>query len=419
MTEVEEQTGRRQNQNRNGNTSSVSSHYNLRSVGHGEPSSDQTRKGNRLPSVPICNYCKRKGHIMSECWTLRDKNKKTACVVKKVNPKHNGVLTTVGRANDFKPFISQGLISLVGDEDKAKPVSILKDTGASQSLMLKDVLLLSEQSYTGSNVLIQGVKSEVISIPLHIVSLHTEMVLGPVMVGAMTSLPVEGISLILGNDLAGNRVITDPCMCSTPRLSTESEESELQRSGVFPSCAITRAMAKKNTDSAGDTMTELVGQMDNSLTDLSTLSHSNEPHSTKVTGEQGALTSPQLTRDQLIKDQQADQDLSIIAQRAGSEQEARDYPVCYFMKNGVLMRKWRPPHVPSTQEWEITYQIVVPKNCREEVIKLAHSTPLAGHLGISKTYNRILSHFYWPGIRKDVVQFCRSCHTCQLVGKPN
>ena len=168
-------------------------------------------------------------------------------------------------------------------------------------------------------MLIQGVKSEVISIPLHIVNLHTELVSGPVMVGAMTSLPVEGISLILGNDLAGNRVMTDPCMCSTPRLSTESEESELQRSGVFPSCAVTRAMAKKNADSARDTMTELVGQMDNSLMDLSALSHSNKPHSTKVTGEQVALTSPRLTRDQLIKDQQADQELSVIAQRAGSE----------------------------------------------------------------------------------------------------
>ena len=74
----------------------------------------------------------------------------------------------------------------------------------------------------------QRVKSEVISIPLHIVSLHTELVSGPIMVGAMISLPVEGISVILGNDLVGNRVMTDPCMCSTPRLSTESEESKLQ-----------------------------------------------------------------------------------------------------------------------------------------------------------------------------------------------
>ena len=106
------------------------------------------------------------------------------------------------------------------------------------------------------------------------------MVSGPVMVGAMTTLPVEGISLILGNNLAGNRVMTDSCMCSMPRLSTESEESELQRSCVFPSYAITRAMAKKNADSAQDTMTELVVQMDDSLTDLSTLSHSNKPQST-------------------------------------------------------------------------------------------------------------------------------------------
>ena len=110
---------------------------------------------------------------------------------------------------------------------------------ASQSLMLKDVLPLSEQSFTGSNVLIQGVKSEVISIPLHIVNLHAELVLGPVMVGGMTSLPVEGISLILGNDLARNQVMADLCVCSTPRLSTESEESQLQRSGVFPSSAVT------------------------------------------------------------------------------------------------------------------------------------------------------------------------------------
>ena len=72
---------------------------------------------------------------MSECWVLRDKNKKTACVVKKVNPKHNGVLTMVGRANDFKPFISQSLILLVGDEDKAKPVSILRHWGESISYL--------------------------------------------------------------------------------------------------------------------------------------------------------------------------------------------------------------------------------------------------------------------------------------------
>ena len=32
---------------------------------------------------------------------------------------------------------------------------------------------------------------------------------------------------------------------------------------------------------------------------------------------------------------------------------------------------------------------------------------------------RIIKEFYWPNLRKDVVIFCRTCHTFQVVGKPN
>ena len=96
----------------------------------------------------------------------------------------------------------------------------------------------------------------------------------------------------------------------------------------------------------------------------------------------------------------------------------RDSPVSYFMKNGVLMRKWRSPTVPASDEWETVYQIMVLQNCHAEVMKLAHSTPLAGHLGVSKTCSRILSHFYWPEIRNDARKFCRECQVCQMVGNP-
>ena len=44
---------------------------------------------------------------------------------------------------------------------------------------------------------------------------------------------------------------------------------------------------------------------------------------------------------------------------------------------------------------------------------------MSGHLGIYKTYHKILNHFYCPGLKSDVSQFCKSCHTCQMVGKPN
>ena len=44
---------------------------------------------------------------------------------------------------------------------------------------------------------------------------------------------------------------------------------------------------------------------------------------------------------------------------------------------------------------------------------------MAGHLGVNKTHDRIVTHFWWPTLRKDVAEFCTSCPVCQIVGKPN
>ena len=108
-----------------------------------------------------------------------------------------------------------------------------------------------------------------------------------------------------------------------------------------------------------------------------------------------------------------------MREQALSEPESCKVPICYFVKNDVLMRKWRPRDVPSFEAWRVFYQVVVPPPYRNEVLKLAHETPLAGHLGVNKTYRKILNHFYWPGLRQDVKRFCRMCFTCQIVGKPN
>ena len=38
---------------------------------------------------------------------------------------------------------------------------------------------------------------------------------------------------------------------------------------------------------------------------------------------------------------------------------------------------------------------------------------MAGHLGITKTKDRVLQRYYWPGVFKDVADYCRSCEVCQ------
>jgi hypothetical protein len=71
-------------------------------------------------------------------------------------------------------------------------------------------------------------------------------------------------------------------------------------------------------------------------------------------------------------------------------------PECYYLKDDILMRKWRPPDALPSEEWRQAHQIVVPKVYRQEIIELAHDTPLAGHLGVRKTCQKVLQHFYWP-----------------------
>ena len=83
---------------------------------------------------------------------------------------------------------------LVNDENHPKSNYILRDIGASQLLLLlESILSLSNGSHTGSNVLLQGVEVGVVSVPLHMVNLKTNLVSGSVMLGIRHSLLFKGI----------------------------------------------------------------------------------------------------------------------------------------------------------------------------------------------------------------------------------
>ena len=110
------------------------------------------------------------------------------------------------------------------------------------------------------------------------------------------------------------------------------------------------------------------------------------------------------TRLQIIEEQKIDPELAKLREDAVTEEEAEQFSTCYYLQNDMLMRKWRPPDAAVDEEWRIVQQIVVPAPFRNYIMNLAHSSPLSGHLGIHKTYHRIISHFYWPKIKADVTQ---------------
>ena len=101
--------------------------------------------------------------------------------------------------NVFGPFTHEGSVSLSSDMSDATTIKILRDTGASQSLLLSGTLLCSEESSVGASALTRGINSSEYSpVLLHTVYLKSNLVTGSVKVGIQPSLPFEGVHLIIG-----------------------------------------------------------------------------------------------------------------------------------------------------------------------------------------------------------------------------
>jgi hypothetical protein len=117
----------------------------------------------------------------------------------------------------------------------------LTDTGAAQSLLLESVLPLSERTSTEKSVLLQGVELGVIDVLLHRIYLKSDLITGPVIVGVRPTLPVKGVSLLLGNNLPGCKVVPDPIVCEKLASGVASEDEN----DLHPACAVTRSMTRR------------------------------------------------------------------------------------------------------------------------------------------------------------------------------
>ena len=52
---------------------------------------------------------------------------------------------------------------------------------------------------------------------------------------------------------------------------------------------------------------------------------------------------------------------------------------------------------------------------RKEILTEAHTTPYSVHPGTTKMYRDLKMHYWWPGMKTDVVKYVEQCLTCQQV----
>ena len=159
----------------------------------------------------------------------------------------------------YEPFLSDGFVS--PNIDSVQSTSI--DAGASQSLILADTLPFSEKTSFGTIILIQNVECGFVNVPLHNIYLPSDLVTGLVAVGIRHSY----LHLLLCNDLAEDKVVVDPLLTSTPRVNQPPDPINQEIPDLYPSCAITRAIANKANQNNGmqdiDLTDTLTGQIFN------------------------------------------------------------------------------------------------------------------------------------------------------------
>ena len=113
---------------------------------------------------------------------------------------------------------------------------------------------------------------------------------------------------------------------------------------------------------------------------------------------------------ELVKLQETDDTLVSYWQNAQQDlvKENKNAIVKFVVKGGILHRVFEKKDGSS----RVT-QLIVPVTCRKKVLEMAHDGLMSGHRGIRRTYERVVSNFYWPGVRDDVTRYCRSCDRCQ------
>ena len=280
----------------------------------------------------------------------------------KVNPLHNDKSciedeispnTESDYMENYKPFISSGVVSLVGDENSSQKVKILRDTGATQSLMLDSVLPLTENSFTGANVLISGVEMGVLEVPLHEVNIKSSLINGNIVIGMRPSLPVEGISLILGNDLAGEKVMVDPRVVEKPRDHEETEKLAEKFPGIFPASVVTRSMkakkeaikeqGKEEIGLSGTFLENVDGKFEErnkEKADKALMRNESRNVKENIPEKQESESKSVISRQNLIEEQSKDKELLDLFKIALTPVEAEKVSVGYLIKDNILMRKW-------------------------------------------------------------------------------
>ncbi|XP_068239311.1 uncharacterized protein [Palaemon carinicauda] len=327
-------------------------------------------------SPQVCTFCKKEGHHIKDCPSPKCKasHGKASPNAFSQGPKSGNTAnkTTLHCAqplSDFTAFTYPGKVNDI-------PVQILRDTGSSQTIIsskLKDLAKPTDQYVTVSDLTCQKV------LPIVQISLDCPYFKGSTNVALLDSdLPCKNIDMILGNDLAQSNG-TPSLIITQPEVVIEKACKELSPVVELPCQVVTRSTTSTSSD------TEHTGSTNVALLDSDLPCKNIDMILGNDLAQSNGTPSLIITQPEVVIEK-ACKELSPVVELP-----------CQVVTRSTTSTSSDTEHTA--------------------LLDLAHSAE--SHLGISKTYKRLLDDYYWPGMKADVKHHIESCHPCQVTGKPN
>ena len=159
-----------------------------------KPKEENRKTFQRDNRTMICYKCGKARHIALRCQLGKgpEANRTQA-------GKPQGAITTDRVNQSYRPWTKRRVIR--GPNEESVEVATLRDTGASQSLLLRDKVQEWVIEAAHETVQIEGVGGKRMKISLCEITLKSKWKNGPIQVGVVDKLPMKGISLILGNEV--------------------------------------------------------------------------------------------------------------------------------------------------------------------------------------------------------------------------
>ena len=108
--------------------------------------------------------------------------------------------------------------------------------------------------------------------------------------------------------------------------------------------------------------------------------------------------------EMLVQGYESDKKMKVIIQRLSDAAEESLRQSYSWNASSKRLHYKDDPH----------WRLCIPQGpLRQKLLYLNHSAASAGHPGRDKTYSRLSRLYYWPGMRRDVAKYVKTCDCCQ------